>query len=160
MALVTFFLLLLAMLALVHVPPVGRWLGLLTRRDRMRGAAGLAFIVASLPHFVTPERYLPMMPAALPWPIPLIYLSGLAELAGGVGLLLPRYKVAAAWGLVVLLVAIFPANINAALTGGQAAGLPTSPWYLWLRLPFQVVFIWWVLASVHEDMMAPCPSSS
>src|SRR5687767_5391143 len=71
-----FFMLLVVFFALLHVPPLARVLGLATRRDRMRGAAGFAFIVASLPHFVSPERYAAMMPAALPWPMALIYLSG------------------------------------------------------------------------------------
>ena len=148
---VTFFFLLVAIFVLVHIPPLARLLGIATRRDKMRVAGGVAFIVASLPHFFSPERYLPMMPPFVPNPRAMIYVSGVAELAGGIGLLIPRTARLAAWGLVVLLVAIFPANIYVALSGVNAAGLPSSPWYTWSRLPFQIVFIWWVLASTYTE---------
>ena len=145
----SFFVLLLVLFAIVHVPPLARWLGAPTGRDKMRIAAGVAFIVASIPHFTSPERYLPMMPPFVPAPLAMIYVSGVAELLGGVGLLVARTARMAAWGLVALLVAIFPANIWVAINGANAAGLPSSPWYTWSRLPFQIVFIWWVLASVR-----------
>jgi uncharacterized membrane protein len=115
----------------------------------MRVAAGVAFIIASLPHFSSPERYLPIMPPFVPAPLTMIYVSGVAEFLGGSGLLIRRTAPLAAWGLVALLVAIFPANLHVALTGANAAGLPSSPWYGWSRLPFQIVFIWWVLVSVR-----------
>ena len=69
----------------------------------------------------------------------------------GIGLLIPRTARLAAWGLVALLLAMFPANIYVAISGTNAAGLPSSPWYTWSRLPFQLVFIWWVLAAVRGD---------
>lgn len=84
-----------------------------------------------------------MMPPALPWPEALNYLSGAAEILGGLGLLLPPTRRAAGWGLIALLVAVFPANIYVA-TQGQMPGLEVSPLGLWLRLPFQAVFIAWV----------------
>ena len=145
----TFFFLLVGIFAVVHVPPLARLFGAPTRRDKMRVAAGVAFIVASLPHFFTPERYLPMMPPFVPAPLTMIYVSGVAELLGGLGLLIPMSIQLAGWGLVLLLVAIFPANIYVALTGANATGLPSSPWYTWSRLPFQIVFIWWVIKAVR-----------
>ena len=147
----TFFLLLVGLFALVHVPPLARMLGAATRRDRMRIAAGVAFVVASIPHFTSPERYLPMMPPFVPSPLAMIYVSGVAELAGGIGLLIRRTARVASWGLALLLVAIFPANIWVAVNGANAAGLPSSPWYTWSRLPFQLVFIWWVLDAGRAD---------
>jgi uncharacterized membrane protein len=147
----------------VATPPVARALGLATWRDRARTGAGVAFIVASLPHFLSPERYLPMMPHWLPWHRPLILLSGMGELAGGAGLLVRPTARAAAWGLAALLVAIFPANVHVALAGANAAGLPSAQWYVWSRLPLQGVFIWWILASVHargaasESALHPAP---
>ena len=150
----TFFLLLIGVFALVHVPPLARALGAVTRRDRMRAAAGVAFIVASLPHFFSPERYLPMMPPFAPAPLTMIYVSGVAELLGGIGLLIPRTAWLAAWGLVALLIGIFPANVYVAISGVNAAGLPSSPWYTWSRLPFQLVFIWWVLASAPDRQVS------
>ena len=86
-----------------------------------------------------------MMPSYLPWPLELIWLSGVAEIMGGIGLIDPRSRVLAAWGLIALLVAVFPANLNVALHGWPGVNLP--PLILWLRLPFQLVFIWWVYRS-------------
>ncbi len=88
--------------------------------------------------------YLAIMPPALPWPLPLVYLSGAAEIAGGVGALAPATRVAAGWGLIALLVAVFPANVYGALHGMSISGREAPSWVLWLRLPFQAVFIGWV----------------
>ena len=145
----TFFFLLVGIFALVHIPPLARLAGAPTRRDKMRVAAGIAFVIASVPHFTSPERYLPMMPPFVPAPLAMIYVSGAAELLGGLGMLIPRTARLAAWFLAALLVAIFPANMYVAISGVNAAGLPSSPWYTWSRLPFQLVFVWWVLASVR-----------
>jgi uncharacterized membrane protein len=146
---VTFFFLLIAIFAIAHIPPLARLVGAPTRREKMRVAAGIAFVIASVPHFTSPARYLPMMPPFVPSPLTMIYVSGAAELLGGIGLLIPRTARLAAWLLAALLVAIFPANIYVAISGVNAAGLPSSPWYTWSRLPFQLVFVWWVLVSVR-----------
>ena len=80
------------------------------------------------------------MPPYLPWHLGLIYASGMAEMALGVAVLIPRFRRMAGWGLIALLVAIFPANIHSALYGFRSV----SSWILWARLPFQFVFIAWV----------------
>ncbi len=105
--------------------------------------AVLFFVAAGANHFRDPELYLAMMPPGLPWPEALNYISGVAEILGGLGLLLAPTRRAAGWGLIALLLAVFPANIYVA-TQGQMAGLDVSPLGLWLRLPFQAVFIAWV----------------
>lgn len=103
------------------------------------------FVVAGLNHFRDPAFYLSMMPPPLPFPEALNALSGACEVAGGVGVLVPRTRRAAGWGLIALLIAVFPANIYAALQG-QLAGLAAPPWTLWARLPFQALFLAWVWA--------------
>ena len=111
-----------------------------------RWLAALFFVVACANHFRQPEIYLGMMPPALPWPEALNYISGAAEILGGLGLLLVCTRRLAAWGLLALLVAVFPANLHVALQG-KMPGLDVSPLTLWLRLPFQFVFmawVWWV----------------
>jgi uncharacterized membrane protein len=109
-----------------------------------RRVLALFFIVAGVNHFLAPEIYLGMMPAWLPLKEAANVISGAAEILGGVGLLIPRFRRAAAWGLVALLIAIFPANLHVALQGSMP-GLDNAPaWLLWLRLPFQFVFIAWV----------------
>jgi uncharacterized membrane protein len=73
----------------------------------------------------------------------LVYLSGIAELCGGLGLLHPRTRRAAAWGIILLLVAIFPANVNMAVNGLPLGDQPVAPALLWARLPFQALCIAW-----------------
>ena len=86
------------------------------------------------------------MPPALPWPQALNYISGVAEILGGLGLLMAPTRRLAGWGLLALLLAVFPANIYVAMQGSMP-GLNVSPLALWLRLQFQFVFmawVWWV----------------
>ena len=103
------------------------------------------FVAAGANHFVAPQVYLPMMPPYLPWHLPLIYVSGVAEVLGGVGLLIPRLRRAAAWGLVALLFAVWPANLHIALHDvplfGNAQGYGAANW---VRLVLQVPLIAWV----------------
>jgi len=98
------------------------------------------FILAGLNHFRTPALYLGMMPPWLPWPVAVNAVTGCAEALGGIGLLLPALRRAAGWGLIALLIAVFPANVHVALQG-RMPGLDVSPALLWWRLPFQAVFI-------------------
>lgn len=99
------------------------------------------FVLAGVLHFVIPDFYLAMMPPWLPAHQELVALSGVAEILGGIGVLSARWRSAAGVGLLLLLLAVFPANIQM-LLNARAAGEPTL--LLWLRLPLQVVFLWWV----------------
>jgi uncharacterized membrane protein len=110
----------------------------------LRWLLALFFIAAGANHFVSPEIYRALMPPALPGPDFLIALSGVAEIAGGVGVLIPRLRRAAGWGLIALLVAVFPANLHAAFHGLSIGDTVVPAWVLWARLPFQLVFVAWV----------------
>jgi len=117
-------------------------------RTFCRWLLAVFFLVAGANHFRAPAVYLGMMPPALPWPEALNYVCGAAEMLGGLGVLIPATRRPAGWGLIVLLVAVFPANVHVALQG-HMPGFDFSPLTLWLRLPFQAVFIawaWWVAA--------------
>ncbi|MBI2809951.1 MAG: DoxX family protein [Candidatus Melainabacteria bacterium] len=103
--------------------------------------AAIGFIFAGYLHFKSPSMYLEIMPDYLPFPLFLIYLSGVCEIAGGVGLLIPRVRRLASYGLIALLIAVFPANVNMAVNSIDF-GMPHE--ILWWRLPFQLVFILWV----------------
>ena len=103
------------------------------------------FIAAGTNHFRNPAIYLSMMPPWLPSPETLNHISGAAEIAGGIGVLIPRTRKAAAIGLILLLLAVFPANLHIALHGWPEVDIPR--WALWLRLPFQLAFIAWVVFS-------------
>jgi uncharacterized membrane protein len=102
------------------------------------------FILAGINHFIMPSTYLSIMPAYFPWPKMLVVVSGLAEMIGGAGVLSRRTRVWAGWGLIALLIAVFPANIQAVSTGVTIAGHVIPTWLLWARLPFQVLLIAWV----------------
>jgi uncharacterized membrane protein len=101
------------------------------------------FVVAGLNHFRMPATYLAMMPEWVPAPYAMNIISGGCEVLGGAGILIPRLRIAAGWGLIALMVAVFPANLHAALLG-RMPGFSVSPTVLWLRLPFQAVFIAWI----------------
>lgn len=103
-----------------------------------------AMIAIGLLHFVRPKPFVRIVPKYLPAPLPLVYISGFFEILGGIGLLIPVTRVWAAWGLIALYVAVFPANVYM-LTDDVSLDpkKPIPRWALWLRLPFQLVFIAW-----------------
>lgn len=101
------------------------------------------FMVAGSLHFLFPAPYWQMMPPFLPWPRTLVSISGAAEIAGGVGLLWLSCRRAAAYGLVLLLIAVFPANIYMAVAHVPFSGLLGQSWFQWLRLPLQIPLILW-----------------
>ena len=114
-------------------------------RNISRLVMALFFIAAGLNHFRSSAIYLSMMPPWLPWPETLNLISGAAEIAGGIGVLVPATRRAAGWGLIALLLAVFPANLQVALHGWPQADLPG--WVLWARLPLQPLLIAWVYYS-------------
>jgi uncharacterized membrane protein len=101
----------------------------------------LSFVAAGVYHFVNPGFYVRIMPPYLPWHYELVLVSGAFEIAGGLGLLVPRLRVAAAWGLIALLVAVFPANVHMALHPELFPEAPPAVW--WARLPLQGVLVAW-----------------
>ena len=116
----------------------------------MRAVAGryilaVFFIVAGSLHFLFPAPYIRIVPPFLPLPRLLVFISGIAEITGGAGLLVPKFQRAAAYGLVLLLLAVFPANIYMAVAHLQFPGLLGKSWVQWLRLPLQIPLIWWAL---------------
>jgi uncharacterized membrane protein len=115
----------------------------------------LFFMVAGILHFAFPAPYLRIIPPFLPWPRALLWISGAAEMAGGAGLLLPRFRRAAAYGLALLLVAVFPANIYMAAAHVAFPGLMGKAWVQWLRLPLQIPLIAWALHYTRKHGVVP-----
>ena len=107
---------------------------------------GLAafFINVGVDHFVNPEFYLSIMPPAFPLHLEAVYISGFFEVLGGVGVLIPRLRKIAGWGLVALLVAVYPANIYMAIT--PEAFPEASVALLYVRLVFQFLFFYWAFS--------------
>jgi uncharacterized membrane protein len=122
-------------------------------RNAGLGALAIMFLFTSTAHFTGMKHDLAaMMPEPLPDGLWIIYLTGLFEIAGAIGLLVPKTRRLAGIGLVLLLVAMFPANVNAVLNGIPLGGEPPTP--LWLRTPMQILFIamvWWTSVAYRES---------
>ncbi len=100
------------------------------------------FVFAGVSHFTRAAFFVAIVPPYLPSPLLMVQLSGVAEIAGGVGVLIPRLRVPAGWGLLALLVAVYPANIHMALHPEQFPDVSRA--FLYGRLPFQLLFAAWV----------------
>jgi uncharacterized membrane protein len=107
---------------------------------------GLLFISTGIMHFTAAAGFRAIVPPALGHAEALVAISGAAEIAGGLGLLVPATRNAAGIGLIALLVAVWPANIYMALAAGSFASVAPA-WALWLRVPVQLPLIWWVYAA-------------
>ncbi|WP_049997683.1 DoxX family protein [Halococcus sediminicola] len=114
----------------------------------LRYVMGLLYVGAGVLHFVAPKRYAHVVPPRFPRPVALVYLSGIAEVVLGTGVLLRRTRRRSAWGIVALLIAVFPANVHMAT--GDVATDAVSDWAegitraaLWVRLPLQAVLVLW-----------------
>jgi len=130
--------------------------GILRRlKQPLRYVLGVGLIIAGVLHFVVPELYVQIIPPFFPAPLALVYLSGVAEIAVGIGLLVARTQQYAAWATVALLIAIFPANIYMATHGVVIEGMPgggdPSELVRWGRLPLQGVLIGWALWYTKES---------
>lgn len=114
-------------------------------REQMKSVSryifGVAFVLAGINHFVSPDFYVRIMPPYLPWHLALVYISGVAEVVLGGMLLVRRWSKLAAWGLVALLVAVFPANVYMATHPEAFPDFPIA--LLYLRLPLQGLLILW-----------------
>lgn len=116
----------------------------------------LIFSMAGVTHFLRPHPFEAIVPAWLPNAGLLVEISGVAELLGAIGLALTPTRRAAGWGLLVLLVAVFPANVQMLLLArGQGA---SALWQaaLWARLPLQPLLMWlvWWTAISHNTEKA------
>jgi len=109
----------------------------------------LLFTGAGILHLNYPQPFVEIVPPALPRADWLVFWSGIAELAGGIGILVPATRVAAGWGLAALLTAVFPANVYMAVRNVEPAGFVIPQVLLWLRLPLQPLLIWWVIAATR-----------
>lgn len=113
------------------------------QKATLRGVLAVCMIVAGSLHFAQPEPFIRIVPDLLPAPAALVYISGAIEILLGLGLLVPSTRQLAAWGLVALFIAVFPANLNMAINHIKIAGIPDAWWFQAIRLPFQFVLITW-----------------
>jgi uncharacterized membrane protein len=103
----------------------------------------LVMVLAGVLHFFATDSYVSIIPAFLPLHRELVYLSGFFEILFGLGLLWPKTRQASGVCLILLYIAVLPANINMAILNIQPAGFEIPRVLLWLRLPLQFVFIYW-----------------
>lgn len=115
------------------------------------GLLATAMCLAGASHFTMTATYAAIVPDYLPMHTEIVYVSGVLEILGGLGLLVPATRRLAAWGLVALLIAVLPANINQAMHNLQPPGLEMSPTMLWVRLPLQLVLIAWAWWMTRPD---------
>ena len=107
--------------------------------------AAVFYVGAGALHFIKPDPYLRIMPPYIPWHLSMVRVSGAFEILGGLGLLVSATRRAAAWALIALLIAVFPANIYMATHPIEAGAASIAPVLLWGRLPLQLILVWWLL---------------
>ena len=102
------------------------------------------FVGSGVLHLAKPEYYVRIMPPWLPAPMALVLISGVFEVLGGAGVLVPATRVAAGWGVIALLIAVFPANVQMLLNARAAHASALWMTGLIARLPLQLALIYWV----------------
>ncbi|MFN6483418.1 MULTISPECIES: DoxX family protein [unclassified Nostoc] len=132
-------------------------------KETLRVILAISIIVVGVTHFLVPQEYVKIVPPQLPYPLGLVYLSGFYEILGGIGLLVPPVSQAAAWGLLALFIAVYPANIYMAANLIKIEHIPNSPWVHVVRLPLQAVLIawawWYTKSSIGEKQASIIPQS-
>jgi uncharacterized membrane protein len=120
-------------------------------------ATAITFMFTGQAHFTMEKFFTAIVPKSLPNPRALVYVSGVAEFLGGVGVLIPRTRNLAGKGLIALLIAVFPANINMAVNSERFKQFPA--WALWARLPLQFAIIAQVWAATQRKPAVASPST-
>ena len=123
-----------------------------------RTTMALGYVAAGSLHFLATKTYMRIMPGYIPAHREMVLISGAAEIAGGLGLLVPQSRTgqpgrAAAWGLVALLIAVLPANVTMITEHGRFPQVPL--WAAWLRLPLQLPLIWWAWCYTAQTAWQP-----
>jgi uncharacterized membrane protein len=145
-------------LALLLVGPylllslAGRYISVFKVEPSRRARVGLSlfFAFTALGHFVRPEEMSPMLPALVPYRVEIIYLTGILELLGAIGVWIPRLTKLAGLCLILMLVCVLPANIYSAFNHVDFGGHESGPTYLLIRIPFQLFVIWWTYFATEQ----------
>lgn len=112
------------------------------RRELLRVIFSICLIIVGITHFIRPEQYARIVPPVFP-AFTSVYLSGVFEILGGIGLMIPSLSVLAAWCLIALFIGVFPANIYMTIHNIKIEGIPQNQLLYLARLPFQAVLIAW-----------------
>jgi len=132
---------------------LGRWIPAvrLSRVKRVRVGLTLFFAFAGIGHFVRTEEMAQMLPASVPYRVGLIYLTGILELLGAIGVWIPSLTRLTGLCLILFLLCLVPANIFAAIQHVDFGGHSAGPVYLLVRVPFQLFVIWWTYWATKQD---------
>jgi uncharacterized membrane protein len=110
---------------------------------------GPIFTLAGVLHFIYPDKYIKVMPDYIPNHTAMVFWSGIAEVAGGVGIMIPAMQTISGWGLLALLLAVFPANIEMFVKTYRSKKRPILTLLLFLRLPLQFWLMYWVFMAAE-----------
>lgn len=146
------FLLLLLVAPYLVLTLAGRWIGALQLAPHRRARVGLSlfFIFTSIGHFIRTEEMAAMMPPAIAYRVELIYLTGVFELLGAIGVWIPGLVRLTGLLLILMLIGILPANIYSAINRVDFGGHGAGPAYLIVRVPFQLFVIWWTYFATEQ----------
>jgi uncharacterized membrane protein len=119
-------------------------------KETWRGILAVSMVLAGILHFVQPEPFIRIVPGFLPAPAVLVYTSGAIEVLLGLGLLVSATRRVSAWGLFILFIAVYPANLNMAFNSIKIDGVPDAWWFHAIRLPFQFVLLAWAYGLTRD----------
>jgi uncharacterized membrane protein len=156
------FLLLLLVAPYLILTPAGRWIDGLKLAPAARARVGLTlfFLFTALGHFIRTEEMAEMVPPPIPYRSGLIYLTGVFELLGAVGVWVPRLMRLTGLCLILMLIAILPANIYSAVQRVDFGGHGAGPAYLLVRVPFQLFVIWWTYFATEQKWLPRHPKET
>jgi uncharacterized membrane protein len=147
------FLLLVLVVPYLVLTLVGRLVPRLKIASAKRARVGLSlfFVITALAHFVSTEQMATMIPSSIPYRIELIYLTGVLELLGAIGVWIPRLERLTGVLLILMLIGVLPANVYSAINRVEYGGHGAGPAYLLVRVPFQLFVIWWTYFATKQD---------
>ncbi len=156
------FLLLLLITPYLTITLVERWVTGFKMDSSKRARVGLSlfFTFTSIGHFIRTEEMAAMLPPSVPYRIELIYLTGILELLGAIGIWIPRLMRLTGFLLILMLIGVLPANVYSAINRVDFGGHGAGPVYLLVRVPFQLFVIWWTYFSTEQDWFQAKPNES
>jgi len=110
------------------------------------------FLTGGIAHFIAADFFIKAMPDYLGYHKELVIISGVFEILGAIGILIPKFRLLAGYGLIALMIAVFPANIHMALHPERYSNIPEG--LLYIRLPLQFIFIWFVWWAIATERLA------
>ncbi|HUC97153.1 MAG TPA: DoxX family protein [Candidatus Polarisedimenticolaceae bacterium] len=135
----------------VTLAGLSRWTGFKTAATiRARIGISLFFAFTALGHFIRAEEMSAMLPPAVPYRLPIVYVTGILELLGATALWLPGLMRPTGKCLILMLVCFLPANIYSAIYRIDFGGHGAGPAYLLVRLPFQLFLMWWIYWATEQ----------